>query len=64
MDTGVRRESAKIYVFPVRARARPDDRDGSVEPRAESAVAHYKAAVGSGWYHEAAIQEADRARKR
>ena len=64
MDTGVRRESAKIYQFPVRARVQPDSRDGSTEPGAGPSVALYKAAVGSGWYHEAAIQEADRARKR
>ena len=64
MIKGGQRESATILPFPSRVRPRDTDdleprgfsRDGT--PRAVS-----KAAVGSGWYHEAAIQEALGSRK-
>ena len=57
--------SAKIYEFPMRGRfaiegGREDVKTGAnvASPRIPKMVA------GSGWYHEAAIQEAERAVKR
>ena len=57
--------SAKIYEFPMRGRfaiggGREDVKAGAnvASPRIPKTVA------GSGWYHEAAIQEAERAVKR
>ena len=58
MDTVVRRESAQIIPFPVRARPRAGVPHDTGSLRAELAPPAYKAAVGSGWYHEAAIEEA------
>jgi hypothetical protein len=56
--------SAKIYQFPVRAGTPAGGHREELKPTGDvvsSRVA--KAAVGSGWYHEDAIQEAERARK-
>jgi len=54
--------SAKIYQFPVRVRAAAVGH--REEPSVDVASSRVtKAAVGSGWYHEDAIQEAERARK-
>ena len=55
--------TAKIYQFPVRTAVR------SVEQRARpvtdvSPVRYPATASGSGWYHEAAILEAEQAAKR
>ena len=55
------RESATIYQFPVRGRFAAAQ---SEETKAVSTLASHQAvkvAVGSGWYHDAAIQEAERA---
>ena len=62
MDTVVRRESAQIIPFPVRGQPRPGTARAPDLARVEPAAPAYKAAVGSGWYHEAAIEEALRAR--
>ncbi|MCW6507636.1 DUF2735 domain-containing protein [Lichenifustis flavocetrariae] len=62
MTTTVRRESAKIYVFPRKPRTALN------EPfrQSESAGCDFQrtayADFGS-WYHEAAVQEAERSRK-
>ena len=61
MDTVVRRESAQIIPFPARGQRRPGARLDTMSLQAESAPPAYKAAIGSGWYHEAAIEEALRA---
>jgi hypothetical protein len=63
MNTKLHRESAKIYPFPAAGRAPLGGRREGTKPSADlSRVA--KATVGSGWYHEAAIQEdAEQARK-
>ena len=58
MDTVVRRESAQIIPFPARGQRRAGARLDSMGPRAEPAAPAYEAAIGSGWYHEAAIEEA------
>ena len=59
MTTNVRRESAKIYQFPVRVRAvAGDHRDGS-KPVAEQSPRAAHVMFGSSWYHDAAIQDAE-----
>ena len=60
MTTDVRRESAKIYQFPVRVRAVAGDHRDSVKPVAQRAPHAAKVAYGSGWYHDAAIEDAER----
>lgn len=57
--------SARIYEFPKRGRfavggARQEAKAGADAASTRPA----KAVVGSGWYHEAAIQEAERAARR
>jgi len=64
MAESVLRESARIYQFPIR------DRAGKVGHREGQKVADLTSArvpntdFGSGWYHEAAVQEAEQARWR
>ena len=67
MATAGQRESAKILQFPTKGR--PVSGNGPYEQArfaADAAAAPRvaKVAVGSGWYHEAAIQEAEQASKR
>jgi hypothetical protein len=64
MNENFRQESAKIYAFPERNRAaagsqRRDDKAAAVSRLQQLPVVEF----GSGWYHEAAVQEADRPRK-
>jgi hypothetical protein len=57
------RESAKIYQFPARGRFaanKSSETKGAATPTSQHVV---KVAVGSGWYHDAAIQEEERAHK-
>jgi hypothetical protein len=62
MTTSISRGSARIYEFPPRGRFALNGRDES-PPRANlEAQPLVKAASGSGWYHDAAIQEAERPR--
>ena len=62
------RETARIYQFPVRVRhasssdMKADSRQSPARTDAGSAQIAY-AACGSGWYHDAAIQETEPARK-
>ena len=64
MTANPHRESAKIIQFPVRNRpaaggwGEAPDTAKAAAPRAANVM------CGSGWYHEAAIQEADRAFRR
>ena len=62
MTTDSQGRSARIYQFPVRSVARvAEERSKSVM---EVLAMRYPAtASGSGWYHEAAIQEAELAVK-
>ena len=68
MRTTVQHESAKIYTFPKRAQTKVEkyssctDQTNSVASLPSRRVANV--AVGSGWYHEAAIEEAKRDSKR
>lgn len=62
MTTSISRGSAQIYEFPPRGRFALNGRDESqlrvnVEPQTL-----VKVASGSGWYHDAAIQEAELSR--
>jgi uncharacterized protein DUF2735 len=59
------RETAKIYEFPTRARATKSvhqENRKRVADLGSMRVAY--AECGSGWYHEAALQDAEPARKR
>ena len=56
--------SAKIYAFPARGRFAASDYSDEAKPAAHiTSPQVVNAAVGGGWYHEAAIQDAERARK-
>lgn len=48
--------TAKIYQFPVGGRAALSNR---LEP-AKTAVEYARVSTGSGWYHDEAIEEANR----
>jgi len=60
MKTSSDRASAQIYQFPARGRVASIAQDvtPAAKPTSPQAV---KAAGGSGWYHEAAIEDAERA---
>ena len=60
MTTNVHRESAKIYQFPVRVRAAAGGHRDGGKPVVELSPRVAKASFGSGWYHDAAIQDAER----
>lgn len=56
---------AKIYQFPTRVRTFADQpRDQGKPAVALVSLRVGEAALGGSWYHEAAVQEADRAFKR
>jgi hypothetical protein len=57
MATSFQRESATIYEFPLRGRF------AAKREEAERAAAAPRVVFGSGWYHDEAIQDAERARK-
>ena len=58
------RESAKIYAFVPRVRPTIAGQ-GPVRKPSEDLSAHQHPVCdfGSGWYHDAAVQEADRTRR-
>ncbi len=61
MDTNVRRESAKIYEFPRRPRGLADTYRRGDRLAAELSSVHAPTIeFGSGWYHQAAVEEAQR----
>ena len=61
MTTTFHRESAKIYPFPVRGPAQASKRIEKVKAVAGLKSTQYAEVVfGSGWYHEAAIRDAER----
>ncbi|MEH3144842.1 MAG: DUF2735 domain-containing protein [Methylobacterium frigidaeris] len=63
MSTEGQRQTARIYQFPVRG-GTAAERARSVERSpAGGAPTYCDAAHGSGWYHDAAIQEAARTTK-
>ena len=60
MTTSIPRGSARIYEFPLRGRFAQEEQ-ASINLEAQAAT---RAAVGSGWYHDAAIaEEAERLSK-
>jgi Protein of unknown function (DUF2735) len=66
MNTNLNHGSAKIYQFPAGGRAalggrRQEEAKAPVDP---GSLRVSEAASGSGWYHEAAIQESKPARER
>jgi hypothetical protein len=65
MTTALHRETAKIYQFPAGGRAafNPGRRINQAA-EAASSVRPSKVVYGGSWYHEAAIQDVDPARKR
>jgi len=56
------RESAKIYQFPARGRFATAQREETTATSTLASPQVAKVAVGSGWYHDAAIQEDENAR--
>jgi hypothetical protein len=56
MTTNISHGSARIYEFPRRGRFAQSVRDESQRANLEAQAA-VRAAVGSGWYHDAAIAE-------
>jgi hypothetical protein len=63
MTTNSSRESAEIYQFPARGRFAAGVQRSEKPADNLTSEQVVKAAVGSGWYHEAAIEEAERSRK-
>jgi hypothetical protein len=64
MTTNLGRESAKIYQFPTRASLGGTGLRGKTKPAADLKMVQLpEASFGSGWYHEAAIRDADRNQK-
>ncbi len=64
MSTNTYRGSAEIIPFPVRARTNSNENREAAMPVTMFPVPRaVKVASGSGWYHEAAIQEADQTRE-
>jgi hypothetical protein len=57
MTTSIPRGSARIYEFPLRGRFAQGRREEQPTPINLEAQAALRAAVGSGWYHDAAIAE-------
>jgi hypothetical protein len=63
MTKDAHRESAKIYPFPAGGRGSFAGRRVGIKAAVEFPSAQI-ADCGSGWYHEAAIREAEQMRKR
>ena len=53
--------SAKIYAFPLRGRFALANQHDAMESAGVNSANGFKIASGSGWYHEAAIEDARRA---
>jgi hypothetical protein len=65
MTTSTYRESAKIYQFPSRGRAALSGQHEAAVPAVDNLPPALPNAIyGSNWYHDVAIQTADRASKR
>jgi hypothetical protein len=68
MTTSLNRGSAKIYQFPARVRSalgsqRDEAKSGENAPAPILASRFANAAFGGAWYHEEAVQDAERAGK-
>jgi len=65
MATSLRQESAKILPFPSRGSLLRGGNHQDAKASADVASPRLaKTVAGSGWYHDAAIQEAERVVKR
>jgi hypothetical protein len=65
MTKDILRDTARIYQFPIRDRvikAGPRESQKRVADLASAGFANVEA--GSGWYHDAAIQDAEQVHKR
>jgi hypothetical protein len=62
MKTSSDRASAQIYQFPARGRFAASIAQAETSAAQLNSPPAVKAAGGSGWYHEAAIEDAERAR--
>jgi hypothetical protein len=63
MNTDLNRGSAEIIPFPSRARTIAGELRDVAKPVAQFPLPRaVKVASGSGWYHEAAIEDAERER--
>ncbi|HPG88475.1 MAG TPA: DUF2735 domain-containing protein [Hyphomicrobium sp.] len=61
MTSNAQIETAKIYQFPVGGRAALTTRAGLASQASELEIAAApRVAVGGSWYHDAAVQEADK----
>ena len=59
--TGIHRESAKIYTFKAKVRSTADSFHGKTGSVTELVAKRLpNIACGSAWYHEEAVQSADR----
>ena len=64
MNTGdLRPKTAQIYAFPVRHRSVIDGRPRNGQVVGIRPVPFAGITSGTAWYHESAIQEADRTRR-
>jgi hypothetical protein len=65
MEISSTRQSATILTFPTAARASASNLGGKAKFAAELAsLRNVRTDYGSGWYHEAAIAEAEQERSR
>jgi hypothetical protein len=63
VTTNFGRETAKIYQFPVRRPPNADARRQRSKPAADlNSTQLPEVEFGSGWYHDAAIRDAERNR--
>lgn len=63
MTTNSDRASAQIIQFPARGRFASADRSDENLAMGASAARVAKVAIGGAWYHEEAIEQAERDRK-
>ncbi len=64
MTTNLGRESAKIFLFPTRARLAADARRAKTKSVVDlKTIQIAEVSFGSGWYHDAAIREDERNHK-
>jgi len=64
MTETVQRQSATIYKFPPRGRFATEAQHGDVTVSNIAPARLAKAALGSAWYHDEAIREAERPQKK
>ena len=64
MTADFQRQTAKIYKFPAMPRTIPGTGHKPADSGFDLSHRFSDAAFGSGWYHEAAIEEAEKNRKR